>query len=418
MLKANHSLWAWKTIHMKQFLKMKNSIQTYPWGSHQAIGAILGKPVPTVEPQAELWMGAHPKAPSEVFWQGDWHPLPKVLEDHAEEILGSKGAVQYGAQLPYLFKILAADEPLSIQAHPDKAQARIGFDRENSLQIPLNAPHRNYKDSNHKPECLCALTPFWGVCGFRPNAEILGLMDRYIPSEFDYLLFPLKDRNGSHGLKTFFNQLLTMPKASQSRLVAAATAQAEKETDPSSEARWLQKIFARYPDDIGVLSPLFLNLVQLRPGEAIFLKAGVLHAYLQGTGIELMANSDNVLRGGLTSKHIDVDELMHVLDFNCSPAEVLSPATRGPCQNIFVTPADDFELSTITVKDNASFISERERGAEILLCTEGHTLLTDRESRTEIDLEKGESVLVPADITCYELSGNGVVYKARGPVRA
>lgn len=402
---------------MKQFLKMKNSIQPYPWGSHRAIGEILGEPVPTADPQAELWMGAHPKAPSAVFWQGEWHPLTEVLKDHAEEIIGADGAKKYGHKLPYLFKILAAEEPLSIQAHPDKGQARAGYARENRLQVPLSAAHRNYKDSNHKPECLCALTPFWGLCGFRPVPEIIRLMGAFIPTQFNYLLLPLQNQKNARGLKTFFHQLLTLPPASRCTLINAVIACAEAEAEPCPETDWLQTIFRYYPEDIGVLAPLFLNLIRLLPGEAVFLKAGVLHAYLQGTGIELMANSDNVLRGGLTPKHIDVDELMQVLEFDSGTVEILNPVDSGKCQRTFVSPVEEFELSIITVTPNASYISPGQRGAEILLCTEGGTVLRDIDGRTQMDLAKGASVLIPADLAGYNLSGGGVVYKAHGPVR-
>ena len=155
---------------------MKNPILPYAWGSYSAIGTLLDLPVPTNEPQAELWMGAHPKAPSQVFWQGAWHPLTELLEKKAKEIIGERGYKIYGL-MPYLFKILAAKEPLSIQAHPDKAQAKAGYARENMSNIPLSAKHRNYKDDNHKPEIICALTHFWGLKGFRDYGEILHLVD-------------------------------------------------------------------------------------------------------------------------------------------------------------------------------------------------------------------------------------------------
>jgi mannose-6-phosphate isomerase len=401
---------------MQQFIKMKNPILPYAWGSYSAIGTLLDLPVPANEPQAELWMGAHPKAPSQVFWQGAWHPLTELLEKKAKEIIGERGYKIYGRRLPYLFKILAAKEPLSIQAHPDKAQAKAGYARENMSNIPLAAKHRNYKDDNHKPECLCALTPFVALDGFRPVTEIIRCMREILPRRFEYLLAPLEDKGDANGLKTFFNQLLTLSKTEQRSLIEQIMSHAGTKKNRSIETTWLINLHKHYPKDIGILSPFYLNLIELAPGQAIFLKAGVLHAYLRGTGIELMANSDNVLRGGLTTKHVDVEELMCVLRFESESIVIQTPVDSGRCQKKFVSPFEEFELSIITVDDGESYVSEKERGAEILLCTEGYTVLTDLGNHTKMELVKGQSVLIPADLYQYRLSGIGMVYKAKGPV--
>jgi mannose-6-phosphate isomerase len=401
---------------MQQFLKMKNTIQPYAWGSHSAIGELLGLPVPTDKPQAEIWMGAHPKAPSQVLWQGSWHFLTNLLKTDAEDILGTLGYQRYGNQLPFLFKVLAAERPLSIQVHPDRTQAKIGYAMENLANIPLSAAYRNYKDDNHKPECLCALTPFVALCGFRPIPEMIKYMQKILPPEFEYLLTPLQKEGDSRGLKTFFNHLMTLSKSNQKELIAKVISKAKLDQRPSSVIKWLLTLHQYYPEDIGVLSPFYLNLLELAPGQAIFLKAGVLHAYLLGTGIELMANSDNVLRGGLTTKHIDGAELMQVLTFESASIENQIPMDNGSTQKKFVSPFEEFELSIITVENDKSYLSEKERGVEILLCTEGDLNLTNLSDHTQMDLVKGESVLIPADLDQYDLRGTGVAYKAKGPV--
>jgi len=394
---------------------MKNTVQPYAWGSHSAIGRLLGLPVPTAKPQAELWMGAHPKAPSFVFWQGSWRSLTNLLTNYPKNILGTLGYHHYGNHLPFLFKVLAAEKPLSIQAHPDKAQAKVGYAKENQANIPLTAGYRNYKDDNHKPECLCALTPFVALCGFRPITEIIKYMRKILPPDFEYLLTPLQKEGDSKGLKAFFNHLMTLSKPKQKDLIKKVILKAKMDRETSSAVKWLHTLHRYYPEDIGVLSPFYLNLIELMPGQAIFLKAGVLHAYLLGTGIELMANSDNVLRGGLTTKHIDGAELMRVLKFESKSIEIQTPMDNGSYQKKYVSPFEEFELSIITVDGNRSYVSEKERGVEILLCTEGHLILTNMAHHAKMDLVKGESVLIPADLSQYDLNGVGVVYKAAGP---
>ncbi|MGD9212254.1 MAG: mannose-6-phosphate isomerase, class I [Desulfobacteraceae bacterium] len=401
---------------MEQFLKMKNTVQSYAWGSHSAISALLGLPTPSKEPQAELWMGAHPKAPSQVFWQEDWQPLTDILKKHATEILGKDGTAIYGSNLPYLFKVLAAEAPLSIQAHPNKVQAEIGYAKENEMGIALSAKHRNYRDANHKPECLCALTPFWALCGFRPINDIIQQMGVILSPSFEYLLGPIKEHADSKGLKTFFKQLMTLTEKERTALIDHVVKKANKTPEYSMEVKWALLLHEAYSEDIGILSPFFLNLIELAPNEALFLEAGILHAYLNGTGVELMANSDNVLRGGLTSKHIDVKELMQVLNFESWEKIVQKPQVVGPCQSKFHCPVKEFELSIITINEDDVFTSPVQRGVEILLCTEGKTIIKDSDRGTTMELSKGSSLLVPADLKQYTVTGRGVIFKARGPV--
>lgn len=401
---------------MKKISILKNRIQTYAWGSHTAIPELLGAPAPSETPQAELWMGAHPKAPSEVRYENQWISLAHLIEKYPEDILGEDSAAKFDNRLPYLFKVLAAEKPLSIQAHPNKEQAIQGFERENQENIPLNAANRNYKDQNHKPECICALTPFYALNGFRNIPDTCRLMESLCPErsedEFDGLLRHLN----IHGLRAFFNGLMTIDDTRKKDLIGkvALNAKHQAKGDPISE--WIVRLHNEYPGDIGVLAPVFLNLICLEPGQAMFLPAGELHSYLDGVGIELMANSDNVLRGGLTPKHVDVPELMNVLNFEERDVNILSPRKISAYESVYDTPAEEFILSVITVRDgrkDAVFPRTNPGGsAEILLCVEGSGVITDIKTDDTLEINKGMSVIKPAAAGKYRIEGNVTFYKA------
>ncbi len=390
---------------------LKNTIQEYDWGSRTAIAELLGDPTPSVTPQAELWMGAHPKAPSMVNLNDRWVSLKDLINTSPESFLGKAAAERYNNRLPYLFKVLAAAKPLSIQAHPDSAQAKEGFDRENRSGIPLNAPHRNYKDDMHKPEIICALTPFWALNGFRKIQDIILNMNRYCPTGMGAEIAGLKNRPDASGLKQCFESMMTMPPGRTRRIVQEALGKARNQAgDPVN--RWIVSLHRAYPDDIGVLAPLYLNLTCLSPGEAMFLPAGQLHAYLEGLGIELMANSDNVLRGGLTPKHVDVPELMKTLRFEGGDVQIRLPAKQDGGEKIYQTPAKEFVLSVLSVKEGSSFRSREQRSAEILICTEGGATLTDLGTDASLCVKKGASVIIPAAVKQYAVEGEAILYKA------
>jgi mannose-6-phosphate isomerase len=402
---------------MKKIGLLKNSVQNYAWGSPTAIPELLGEPNPALEPRAELWMGAHPKAPSQVRCDGKWVSLIDLIEKHPHAILGKKVAQAYHNKLPYLFKVLAAAKPLSIQAHPSLDQAKAGFARETRQGIALDASNRNYKDDNHKPECICALSSLWAMCGLRSTAGILDLMGKHCPMSLAAELDQLKRQPDSGGLKRFFNDLMTMDSGRQKRVVAEAVKSVRHYSAKNPVVHWLTRLSAEYPSDIGILSPLLLNLIQLKPGQALYLPAGELHAYLEGVGMELMANSDNVLRGGLTPKHIDVAELIKVLNFEPRSVTVLAAIDQGKNERVYPTPADEFVLSMISVFPDSSYHSPPSRSVEIMLCTEGRAHLTDHDTRQAIPIKKGDSVIVPATVKGYSLVGNAVVFKAAVPER-
>ncbi|MDH3828905.1 MAG: mannose-6-phosphate isomerase, class I, partial [Desulfobacterales bacterium] len=265
---------------------LKNSIQEYAWGSTQAIPDLLGRKNPERKTQAELWMGAHPKAPSLAQHNGQWISLPELIAKNPVDVLGKKVAQDFNNHLPYLFKVLAAAKPLSIQAHPGLRQAREGFQRENALKIPLDAPNRNYRDDNHKPECICALTRFWALSRFRKISGILAYFTKLNLRQLEAELAEFKKRPTANGLKRFYTSLMRLDRDHQKRIVAEALGQARGFESEDAVFKWMLKLAEDYPDDIGVLSPILLNLICLEPGQALFLDAGELHAYLEGLGIE------------------------------------------------------------------------------------------------------------------------------------
>jgi mannose-6-phosphate isomerase len=401
---------------MTRICLLKNSIQEYAWGSYTAIPELLGNDSPANTPQAELWMGAHPKAPSKVKCNGKWRSLLELIDKNSQDILGEKVAQKFKNRLPYLFKVLAAAKPLSIQAHPSLGQASEGFERENRLGIPLDAPNRNYKDDNHKPECICALTFFWAVNGFRKIPDMISLLDKICPQglkkEFDLFC----RQPDSRGLKEFFKAMLTMDRTIQKQIINDAVKNAAPVKDNDKAYQWMIDLHEQYPADIGVFSPIILNLIRLEPGQAMFLPAGTLHAYLDGVGIELMANSDNVLRGGLTPKHVDVKELLNVLNFEAREINILKMEKINPCEHRYESHAQEFCLSVITVKTGTGYVSLDKRCVEILLCTDGNAVVTDLAGNNSVAISKGMSILIPAVAEKYSIKGNAVFYKAAVPI--
>lgn len=400
---------------MKQIGLMKNIIQEYAWGSYTAIPELLGNVSPAKTPQAELWMGAHPKAPSMVKCDGNWKSLLELIEKNPHDILGEKVAEKFDNSLPYLFKVLAAAKPLSIQAHPSRDQAKRGFERENRVGIPIDAYNRNYKDDNHKPECICALSLLWALNGFRKISDIVGLMEKICPKGLKNELDNLRGEPNSLGLKNFFQAMMTMDRDRQKQIIADAITSAQKFIDDDQAYKWMIDLHREYPADIGIFSPVLLNLICLKPGQAMYLRAGELHAYIDGVGIEIMANSDNVLRGGLTPKHVDVPELLKVLNFEEREVDILIPEESNNYESIYSSSAEEFILSVISVKEGIIYNSPLDRSVEILLCTEGNATVFDSGENDKIDIAGGRSVIIPAIVEKYSIEGNATLYKAAVP---
>lgn len=389
---------------------LDNEVMSYEWGSRSAIAKLQGRRKRR-RPEAELWMGAHPKAPSSALIHGEWCPLNRLIEREKDTWLGPRVSAEFG-QLPFLFKVLAADKPLSLQAHPDLARARAGFERENAAGIPLNAPQRNYKDANHKPELICALSPFEALCGFRKVRELLRLaaalacpeLSRWLPAR------PLKSE-----LRNSFKRLVQVSGADRAELRhAVRTALSNRSHDSEFEAAfgWAEVLLDAYPDEIGGVLTLMLNHTVLAPGEALYLPAGNLHAYLRGSGFELMANSDNVLRGGLTPKHVDVPELLAVLNFTGSKVDKLTPVAVAPGHYRYTTPAREFELWRHEISAAPTPIPASD-GPQILFALEGR--ITHRSEESMVELLPGESAFTPPIPGGYSLTGPGVVFRAAVP---
>jgi mannose-6-phosphate isomerase len=381
--------------------RLRNAIQEYEWGSRTAIAGLLGLPSPSARPQAELWMGAHPKAPSTALDAPGAPSLLEMIERDPAAMLGPEASRRFGGRLPFLFKVLAAARPLSIQAHPGLAQAKAGFADEKARAVP--EAQRTYVDDNHKPEILCALTPFHALSGFRGVREIKELMTAFGLSA----ALPGDPASVSELYRSLLALSASEKKSAVQRLEMAARGTAASRP----EAPWVLKALAAYPGDFGALSILCLNLVALAPGEALYQDAGVLHAYLEGTGIELMANSDNVLRGGLTTKPIDTGGLMSVVSFESAPPRRVTAVQRADGEQVYPTPAPEFRLSRLPLRGRWT---PRERsGIELWIMTEGNARL--RAAGGELALSSGESFVVPADAGDYALEGSAVLYRAAVP---
>jgi mannose-6-phosphate isomerase len=391
---------------------LKNPIQEYDWGSRTAIAELLGQPTPSPGPQAELWMGAHPKAPSLVLQDGRWVPLQTWIDAAPEDILGPEIAARFCGKLPFLFKVLAAAQPLSIQAHPNRTQARQGYAHENSLGIPPDAGRRNYRDDNHKPELICALSTFLGLKGFRSVTLIQELINR---TKLPHLVSAGRDllkESPPQALQHFLRNLMSIDQMQQHRLIAQVVSAAEELAGEDDAYDWVVRLNRKFPGDIGVLSPLFLNLFRLQPGEAMFIDAGTLHAYLSGVCIEIMANSDNVLRGGLTNKHVDTDELLRTLRFVEEQPELLPPKVLSPTEMVYLAPAEEFVLSSIQVKAQLSHHTTLRRSVEILICIQGGAAVINTDSGAGVDLHRGDSVIIPASVKNYRITGQANLYTA------
>jgi mannose-6-phosphate isomerase len=384
---------------------LRGAIRTYAWGSRTAIAEFTGRPSPTVHPEAELWLGAHPGDPAWLEAPTGKTSLLEAVAAHPDGELGPTLRARFGDALPFLVKVLAADEPLSLQAHPSAEQAVEGYLREDRRGVPLNSPIRNYRDRSHKPELIVALDDFEALAGFRPAARSAELLRALAVPALDPFIALLSGQADADGLRALFTTWITAPQPDLDALIPAVLEGAVEyvrsgANEFAAEARDVLELGERYPGDAGVLAALLLNRIRLRPGEAIYIPAGNLHSYLRGMGIEVMANSDNVLRGGLTPKHVDVPELLRVLDFHPAGDATLRPVIeRDGIELVYRTPAVEFATSVL-ILDGENLGHEvdapcRHDGPQILVCTEGSAVV--RAKSDEIRLDRGSSAWVAAD---------------------
>lgn len=379
-------------------------IRRYAWGSRTAIPELLGIE-PDGAPAAELWLGAHPDDPSHVpEFDTTLHAL---LAADPQGLLGAASVARFGPRLPFLLKVLAVETAVSIQVHPSRENARAGFAAEDAAGIARGAPNRNYRDENHKPELLCALTPFEALCGFRPVRDTLRLFDDWAVAE----LLPVRALLAEpDGLRSAFTALLSIEEPA--RLVAAVTARAANvptDDEWADIGRAVQQTAREFPGDVGVVLLLLLNHVRLQPGEAIYVDAGTVHCYLRGTGVEIMASSDNVLRCGLTPKHIDVAEVLKVATF--SPLEQpRCPSRDSGAGTRFLAPVADFALSMIELDPDNGSCAIADPGPNILLCTAGHVEVCALNAT--VRLGPGGAAAVSCHEDGFTVRGRGQVFRA------
>ncbi|RBW47147.1 mannose-6-phosphate isomerase, class I [Psychromonas sp. B3M02] len=386
---------------------MENVIQDYVWGSRTAISTLLDIENPGNQHQAEIWMGAHLNGCSKVNDKGAEKLLSDFIEQDKNAILTPQTNAQF-AELPYLFKVLAAGEALSVQVHPSKAQAEAGFAKEEAAGIPLNAANRNYKDPNHKPELVYALTPYQAMNGFREFEEIIGLFKQANLTAIKGLVEEFANNLDSAGLKTFFSELLSLQGMDKNNAVRELLEYVEQHKEEPL-CSLIIELSLQHPTDIGLFTPLMLNVITLQPGEAMFLYACTPHAYLKGTGLEIMANSDNVLRAGLTPKYMDVNELVACTKFEAIPFDSLRfvPEQKEGGQ-YYAIPVEDFKFALF---ENIDALTLHVDSAEILLALDSDVTLT-HDTGEVIVFKKGQSVFIPAYVKQYELTSKGRVARA------
>ena len=388
--------------------RLSNQVQPYAWGSHSAIADLLGTPSPSPGPQAELWMGTHPAGPSRV--EGTRTTLTELIANAPDECLGQAVIDTFGARLPFLFKVLAVAEPLSLQVHPDASQAKQGFLRDQELP----EPSRNYRDPSHKPELLVALTRFDTLIGFRPVHETMRLLDSLHAPVLVALLNTLTASPNASTLRDVVTSLLHTPVEERRQVVASVLEACQQHAEWSLS--WALRLGERYPDDMGVVTSLFMNHVVLAPGDAVFVPPRCLHAYLDGVGVEVMASSDNVLRGGLTTKRVNLPALLEVLEVVAKPVEVLRGETLGAQTVVYKTPASEFRLFRIELDGNE--VVDRSPLPRVVLSTAGNVeLYTGGEC---VRLEQGASAFARAIDCPLRIRGKGTVFVAtvgldRGP---
>ena len=381
---------------------LRGAVRTYAWGSRTAIAEFTGRPAPTPHPEAELWLGAHPGDPATLAGPGGEVSLLDAIAADPDAELGPAVRARFGDTLPFLVKVLAAGEPLSLQAHPTNEQAVEGYEREDRAGVPLNSPVRNYRDRSHKPEILVALSDFQALAGFRPASRSVALMRALAVPELEPYIALLTGESDADGLRALFTTWITAPQPDIDALIPAVLGGAvgyvrSGAEEFGDEARTILELGERYPGDAGVLAALLLNRVDLAPGEGIFLPAGNLHSYLHGIGMEVMANSDNVLRGGLTPKHVDVPELLRVLDF--APVRDARVDThRDGVETVYQTPAPEFAASMLTL-DGADLGHQldappRHDGPQILVCIDGSVVV--RSTSAEVRIDRGMAAWVAA----------------------
>ena len=392
-----------------RFYRLIPAQKHYAWGSETKIQTLTGL-AKDGKPLAEIWMGNHPNGMSYIVFEGKRVSVSEFISSSPEEALG-KNCLEHFGSLPFLFKVLAADKPLSIQAHPDSETAQTGFEREERNHIPMDYFTRVYKDPNHKREMICAISTFYALKGFRSIEEIKINFKKFFPFSGNAFV-DFRYSNEEDFYKKFFTRLLSMDQTLRKAMLR------ELEATASGMGEVEQFIFRRllynFPGDRCVFAPLFLNCIKLNPGESMSIDEGQLHSYVDGLCFEVMSSSDNTIRGGLTEKFIDVLELFTIMKFVHGSKVCVEPVDKG-LEKIYSPGWDEFCFSSIVTKGE-TYSSPKVHSLEIIFVYSGTGKIAD--SSFSLDLKNGMAVLVPAAAGAYTVSGSSdlVLYKAAMPL--
>ena len=362
-------------------------------------------------PQAELWMGAYPGFSSNVVFAHRRESLNELIHAAPVHVLGERVVAEYGSDLPFLFKLLAAERPLAIQAHPNLQQAQHGYHNEENAGTPLDSPERCFRDQNHKPEIICALSDFHLLVGLRPATEIVNRIERIDSTVLERARSAIQRDPTGEGVLRALKDIYDAPEASLRRSIDRVVEYATNVKNQQSDWKWIPRMHHFYPYDVGILVSIFMNITSLRPGQAVYVPETRLHAFLEGTGVELQANSNNVLRGGLTSGYVDSGRLLEVADATCASPELLEPNRVSDTEWAYEAPVREFRLAQIHVGPKLGHIEHELSSIEILLCVEGEAEI-ETASHESITIRKGQSVVIAAAVASYQVRGEAVFYKA------
>jgi mannose-6-phosphate isomerase len=394
-------------------LPLRGAIKNYSWGSRTFLARLRGDAVPSPEPEAELWMGAHPGGPARVWSEGQERSLLELIERDPADFLGASSVERFGVEAPFLLKILAIDQPLSLQAHPDRAQAAAGFDRERAAGIGLD--EGSYRDRRHKPELIVALEPLWLLRGLLEPAEIqrrfaeAGIAS--LAGETDRLA-----RRGPAGLRDFLAAWLGVAGAARDRLLdeshRAADAARRARLSRDDPGYWVARMSELHPEDPTALAPLAMHLLRLAPGQGSFQPSRILHSYLDGAGVEVMANSDNVVRAGLTSKPVDLDELLAVVEPAPTVALPMAPTAEAQGTARYESTAEEFELWRLEARPGSGATMEGRDAPAIGICTRGSGSIAAPGRGERLDLGSGTAFAARTGAGPLELLGDLDVFVA------
>ncbi len=391
-------------------------VQPYAWGSRTVIAELRGRPAPAAGPEAELWMGAHPSAPSGLDRGGVRATLDAVIAADPAGELGAECAKRFGGRLPFLLKVLAAEKALSIQVHPSREQAEAGFRAETARGLPPGDRARNYVDDWPKPEILCALTRFEVLAGMRTAADAAGLLRELGVGELEPVAADLAAAPVPEALTAALGRVLSWPAEGRAALIASVVAACARlavtDSRYAAACRAVVRLAAEHPGDLGIVAALLLRHAVLQPAEAVFLPAGGLHSYLHGTGVELLANSDNVVRAGLTGKHIDVPELLQLTDPTV-PVPVIEPRPLGDGVFGYDSPAPEFRLYRAGL--SAATVTLPGGGPRLVLCAEG-TMTLRSAAGGGLTVGRGESCFLSAADGTVTAAGPAVIFLAESGI--